>query len=126
MSPLLELILLGLPIASVSWTLTHEEIFREPREWCARKSRTCPSLLQRKFFYAITCEYCLSHYVTAFFLAITRFQLLFAGWRGYLLAEFALVWVANVYMGVFGRLRLDTKHERVEIEAEERKIGRKT
>jgi hypothetical protein len=124
MSPLLELILLGLPIASVSWTLTHEEIFREPREWCARKSRTCSSLLQRKFFYAITCEYCLSHYVTAFFLAITRFQLLFAGWRGYLLAEFALVWVANLYMGVFGRLRLDIKHERVEIEAEERKIGR--
>jgi len=125
MSPLLELILLGLPIASVSWTLTHEEIFREPREWCVRKSRTCRNVLQRKFFYAITCEYCLSHYVTAFFLAITRFQLLFTGWRGYLIAEFALVWVANLYMGVFGRLRLDIKHERVEIEAEERAIGKK-
>jgi hypothetical protein len=36
-----------------------------------------------------------------------------------------LVWVANVYMGLYGRLRLDIKHERVEIEADERALGRK-
>jgi hypothetical protein len=29
------------------------------------------------------------------------------------------VWVANLYMSLFGRLRLDIKRERVEIEAEE-------
>jgi hypothetical protein len=125
MHPIVELFLLGLPIASVSWTLTHEEIFREPREWCSRKSRTCAHLVQRKFFYALTCEYCLSHYVTAAFLALTRFQLILTGWRGYLLALFALVWIANLYMGLFGRLRLDIKHERVEIEADERKIGKR-
>jgi hypothetical protein len=37
-------------------------------------------------------------------------------WRGYLIAGFALVWVANQYMSIYGRLRLDIKRERVEID----------
>jgi hypothetical protein len=53
--------------------------------------------------------------VTAFFLAITRFTLLYDGWRGYMISWFALVWVANVYMSAFNRLRLEIKHENVEI-----------
>jgi hypothetical protein len=28
-----------------------------------------------------TCEYCFSHYVTVFFLLITRYNLLYADWR---------------------------------------------
>ena len=118
----LELFLLAIPIASVAWTVTHEEVIREPREWCLRQSRTCQRLIARKFFYLFTCEYCFSHYVTAAFLVLTRFTLLMPGWRGYVIAEFALVWVANFYMGVFGRLRLDIKHERAEIAEEERKL----
>ena len=27
------LFVLALPVASIAWTITHEEIFREPREW---------------------------------------------------------------------------------------------
>jgi hypothetical protein len=119
------LLLLALPVASISWTVTHEEIFREPREWCERKSGTCRGMLARKFFYVWTCEYCFSHYVTAAVVAITRFQLVFTGWRGYLIGGFALVWVANFYMGLFGRLRLDIKHERVEIQAKEKEVGEK-
>src|SRR3954470_8230187 len=109
------LLLLALPIASISWTITHEEIFREPREFCQRKSQECRRLVQRKFFYVFTCEYCLSHYVTIFFLIVTRYRLLFADWRGYLVGGFALVWIANQYMSVYGRLRLDIKRESVEI-----------
>lgn len=121
------LFLLGIPIACAAWTVTHEEVFREPREFCKEKSQTCKPLLQRKFFYLFTCEYCFAHYVTAFFLVVTRFQMLYAGWRGYLVAWFALVWVANNYMSVFNRLRLDIKHENVEIAVEETKVpeGRK-
>ena len=125
MNPMVELLLLALPVASVTWTLTHEEMFREPREWCVRRSRTCRTLLQRKFFYALTCEYCFSHYVAVAILVVTRYQLVYTDWRGYLVSFFALVWVANVYMGLYGRLRLDIKHERVEIEADERALGRK-
>ena len=102
--------------------MTHEEVFREPREFCKEKSQSCKALMQRKLFYLFTCEYCFTHYVTAFFLLITRFQLLYEGWRGYLIAWFALVWVANVYMSFFNRLRLDIKHENVEIAVEQSKV----
>ncbi len=113
------LLLLAMPIACASWTVTHEEVFREPREYCKRKSESCRPLAQRKFFYLFTCEYCFSHYVTLFFLLVTRFTLLYDGWRGYLIAWFALVWVANVYMSGFNRLRLEIKRENVEIASEQ-------
>lgn len=116
------LFLLALPIASVAWTVTHEEVFREPREWCRNRSERCNRLMKRKFFYLFTCEYCFSHYVTLAFLALTRFKLLYEDWRGYLIGGFALVWVANIYMNLYARIRLDLKRERVEIAAQEKTI----
>jgi amino acid permease len=108
------LFILALPIASVSWTVTHEEIFREPREWLQRESHGARSVFRRKFFYVWTCEYCFSHYVTAFFLIITRYKLLFDDWRGYLLAFFALPYIANVYMGLYAQTKLEAKKDRME------------
>lgn len=116
------LILLALTIACISWTVTHEEVFREPREFCKERSQACRKLVERKFFYLFTCEYCFSHYVTALVLVITRFTMLYDGWRGYVLAEFALVWLANVYMSFFNRLRLDIKHENVTIAVEQERV----
>src|SRR5262245_58730161 len=109
---LMVLFVLSIPIACIAWTVTHEEIFREPREWCTTRSRKCRRLVSRKFFYVFTCEYCFSHYVTVLFLALTRFHLLFDDWRGVVVAGFSLVWVANIYMSLFGRLRLEIKEER--------------
>jgi len=124
MRPLTEqiiyLLVIAIPISSITWTITHEEVFREPREWCVNHSKTCRKLLARKFFYVFTCEYCFSHYVTAAFLIITRFKLLLGDWRGYLLAGFSLVWVANFYMSIFGRVRLEIKRERIEIDEKAR------
>jgi hypothetical protein len=116
------LLILAIPIASIAWTITHEEIFSEARDWSLRNSKTCRTVYERKFFYLFTCEYCFSHYVAAIFLFITRFKLLFPGWRGYLIAGFALVWMANIYMSIFARLRLDIKRERVEISAVEKDV----
>jgi hypothetical protein len=113
------LALLALPVACVSWTVTHEEVFREPREYCKDRAQSCRPLVARKFFYLFTCEYCFSHYVTLLFLWMTRFTLLYVGWRGYVIAWFALVWVANVYMSVFNRLRLEIKQTNVSIATEE-------
>jgi len=113
------LFILAIPISAIAWTITHEEIFREPREWCKNKSEICDKLIKRKFFYLFTCEYCFSHYVTILFLIITRFKLLFSDWRGYLISLFALVWVANVYMNIYARVRLEIKKERVEIAEKE-------
>ena len=111
--------ILAIPIACVAWTLTHEEVFREPREYCQRQTRQAHTLSHRKFFYLFTCEYCISHYIAAVFLVITRFHMLYVGWRGYLVALFALVWVANQYMSIYNRLRLDIKHENLEIKAKQ-------
>ena len=116
---ILELFLLAIPIACVAWTVTHEEVFREPRELCKRRSQNCRRWYERKFFYLFTCEYCFSHYIAAAFLIITRFKLLFPDWRGYLMAFFSLVWIANQYMSVYNRLRLDIKTERLESEIKE-------
>jgi hypothetical protein len=124
MRPTLQLAwlaILAMPVAGISWTVTHEEVFHELRDWCAAKSGSCRRLYQRKFFYLFTCEYCFSHYVAAVFIAITGFRMLLDDWRGYLISWLALVWVANVYMSLFGRLRLDIKRERVEIAAHEEK-----
>jgi len=117
----------SIPVACVSWTITHEEVFRESREYCQPESKLVRSRPRRKFFYALTCESCFSHYFAALFLIITRFKLLYADWRGYLVALFALVWAANQYMSIYNRLRLDIKHEQVEIQAQQEDVdlGRK-
>ena len=111
--------MLAIPVACVAWTVTHEEVFREPREYCVDRSKNCRRWYERKFFYLFTCEYCFSHYVAALFLLITRYKLLFEDWRGYLIAGFALVWVANQYMSLYNRLRLDIKGEKIEHEIKE-------
>src|SRR5476651_1347638 len=108
------LFLLALPIACIAWTVTHEEVFREPREYCAKRSQTAKTIWERKLFYLFTCEYCFSHYVTIFFLFLTQFRLLENDWRGYIIAGFALVWIANIYMSLFGLIRQDITRERAE------------
>lgn len=113
------LFLLAIPIACIAWTVTHEEVFKEPREYCSKRSKTAKTLLIRKLFYLFTCEYCFSHYITALFLFLTSYKLLLDDWRGYIIAGFSLVWIANVYMSVFGFIRQDIKKDRTEIECME-------
>jgi hypothetical protein len=117
------LFVLALPVATIAWTITHEEIFREPRDWAANRSRAAASLLERKFFYICTCEYCFSHYIAGFFVALTQFHLLLADWRGYLIAWFAVVAVANLYMSLYGRLRVDIKSEGLEAKVKEQDLA---
>ena len=118
------LFILALPIACVAWTVTHEEVFREPREFCERRSRESKSLLVRKFFYLFTCEYCFSHWVTFFFLFLTRYKLLLDDWRGYILSAFAVVAVANLYMSSFARLRQEVKSEKLDAKTKEKVLER--
>jgi hypothetical protein len=116
------LFVLAIPIACIAWTVTHEEVFREPREYCVRQSQSGKTIARRKFFYLFTCEYCFSHYVTIFMLIITRFTLLFDDWRGYLIAGFALVWIANIYMSIYAFIKVDIKKERIITKIEEKKV----
>ena len=113
---LIYLFVLAIPVACISWTVTHEEIFKEPRKFCELNSRRNKLFLLRKFFYMLTCEYCFSHYVTVLVLVITKFYLLYADWRGYVIAGFSIVWIANMYMSLFYLLRQGIKKEKVTIE----------
>ena len=118
----LLLFLFAIPVACVSWTVTHEEVFREPREWFTERSKSGKTIASRKFFYLFTCEYCFSHYVTIAMLVMTRYTLVFEDWRGYVIAGFSIVWIANLYMSLFGRLRLAITSERQDIEVVEKMV----
>ena len=113
---LVYLFVLAIPVACISWTITHEEVFKEPREFCLSNSKKNKFFLLRKLFYMLTCEYCFSHYVAIAILIITKYYLLFADWRGYLVAGFSIVWVANIYIGLFYLLRQGIKKEIITIE----------
>jgi hypothetical protein len=119
---MLWLFVLAAPIACVAWTVTHEEVFKEVHDYCVKKSEQARNVLVRKFFYLFTCEYCFSHYIALAVVWATGYRLLLPDWRGAILAWFTLVWIANIYMSLFGRLRLDIKRERVEIKAEEKEV----
>ena len=106
-----SLVLLSMAVASIAWTVTQEEIFREPREWCDQKCRSARSIAVRKFFYVFTCEYCFSHWVTLAVLLITGFRLVYDDWRGSLIAFVVLPWLANQWMSIYRRMRVDIKHE---------------
>jgi hypothetical protein len=121
---LVWLVVLSLPVACVSWTITHEEVLREPREWFAQRSRDCCHWWQRKLCYMVTCEYCLSHYVAAVFTALTGYRLLLLDWRGYLLGWLALVAVANVYLSAYSRLRVEIHKEKAQVRETESRARR--
>ncbi|WP_276369156.1 hypothetical protein [Chryseolinea sp. H1M3-3] len=120
---LIWLFILSIPVACIAWTVTHEEVFREPREYCQKRSESSKSFALRKFFYLFTCEYCFSHYVTIFMLIITRYQLLLDNWAGYLIAGFSIVWIANLYMSIYAFIRIDIKKERIIAKKEEEKLN---
>jgi len=117
------LFVLAIPIACVVRTVIFEEIFREPRDYCIEQSKACKKLLHRKFFYLFTCEYCFSHWVSLFFVILTGFKLLLDDWRGYIVAVFALVFVANVYLNLYARLRLEIHQAKVETQKKEKELG---
>ena len=116
---IIMLFILAIPVACIAWTVTHEEVFREPREFCINKSKSCGSLWKRKFYYLFTCHYCFSHYVVITILLITGYQLIYDDWRGYLISGFSLVWIANVYMSIYAFLRYGMKHQKMEANIKE-------
>ncbi len=104
-------LILSIVAASIAWTVTQEEIFAEIREQWEKKSKSSRTLIERKFFYVFTCEYCFSHWVTLGLLVLTGFRLLIDDWRGWVIAFFVIPWIANQWMSLYRRLRVDIKHE---------------
>jgi hypothetical protein len=120
-----RLSLLALPVAWLAWTVAKEEVFREVREFCADRSRECRYLAARKFFYLFTCEYCFSHWCALGLQLVYQFRLVFDDWRGYIVAYAGLVCVANAYMSLYQRLRVDIRKERATADKTELDVGRR-
>lgn len=112
-------VLLAIPVACVSWTVSNEEVFRDLREWLDSVSNRSRSLALKKLCYLPTCHYCFSHWVTLLFLVLTGFQFLFDDWRGYILGGFAVVMVANVYLTLYTMLRVYLRYMRARAEEAE-------
>ena len=119
---LIYLFVLAIPVACISWTVTHEEIFSELREYLLKKHKKTKAVAIKKFLFLFICEYCFSHYVTILILAITRYTLLFSGWQGYVVAGFSIVWIANIYMSLYGFIRTGLKKEAVITRKEEQAL----
>ena len=112
---LVWLLVLSIPVACIARTVVFEEVFREAREFCQERSKSGRSVLTRKIFYLFTCEYCFSHYVTIVVLILTNYRLLLDNWVGYVIAFFSIVFVANAYMSMYSRLRVDITQAKVQI-----------
>lgn len=93
-------------VACVARTVCDEEIFREIREFLQERSKTHPKWYVRKVCYMPTCEYCFSHYVTLVVLLFTHHKLLYDGFLGYLVSFFVTVFLANIYMSLYARVRV--------------------
>ncbi len=105
------LLILSIAVATISWTVTQESIFSGFRKWCGKRSKNAATVLEQKFFYVFTCEFCFSFWVTLFILIVTGFRLAVDDWRGHLLAFFVIPWLANQWMSLYRRLRVEIKHE---------------
>ncbi len=117
---------LSLAVASIAWTVTQEEIFAEPRDYCAEKSESAQNLFVRKFFYVFTCEYCFSHWVTLFILFLTGYRFLYDDFRGNFLAFFVIPWIANQWMSLYRRLRVGIKYENILATKEKKTMPKKS
>ena len=114
--------ILAIPVSCIAWTVTKEEIFKEARVFFSTRSENSRHMLVRKICYMFTCEYCFSHYVTLLLLIITQYKLLYPDWRGYLIAGFSIIWIANVYMSLYNIIRIDLKKEKIIAKQQEEKL----
>jgi hypothetical protein len=109
---IIRLLVLAVPVAWASWTFTHEEVFRNVREFCLERGKANRNAVVRKLTYLCSCEYCLSHWIALVVLVLTDFKMVYEDWRGYCVAFPALVWTANIYMSLYLRLRVDIRRDR--------------
>jgi hypothetical protein len=61
--------------------------------------------------------------VTAGAIILTGYKLLLSDWRGYIIAGFALVWIANIYMSLYNMVRVTIKEENLETKLEEKQLN---
>lgn len=126
---------LAVPVAIIVRACTTEEILRQPREFCSRQHHHYDELagsgperfLQRlryvllaKLCYVPTCDFCFSFWVSLVVVWIAEYSMYYEDWRGFALATFVVMGVANVYLSAFSHLRVDLRKERAVAETIEK------
>lgn len=126
---------LAVPVAIIVRAFTTEEIFRQPREFCAQQHQHYDDLtangaqrfagrlrylLLAKLCYVPTCDFCFSFWVSLVVVWIAEYSMYYNGWRGFALATFVVMGVANVYLSGFSHLRVDLRKERAVAETIEK------
>ena len=120
MDEVTKLFVHAIPVACIAWTVTKEELFRELQDLC-KKCIKSNNFCLRKFFFGLHCEYCFAHWVTLVMLYFTGFKMQYEGFLGSVFAFFSVAAIANVYMAIYLRLRIDIRAERAEADILENK-----
>ena len=47
---IIYLFIMALPIACIAWTVTHEEVFREPRDFCEKNQKNARACCNENSF----------------------------------------------------------------------------
>jgi hypothetical protein len=106
-------LILSIPVACITWTVTQEEVFREFRGYFSRyQARHRQSWWRKKLAYMSACPYCLSHYVAGGLVALLHFKMLVEDWPGYLVSLFTVVLIANIYITGYHLLRVRLRWSR--------------
>jgi hypothetical protein len=88
---LLALFVLALPIASIAWTITHEEAVSEFRDICVGKTQPVGTFTSVSSSISLPVNIASATTLPQFsYLSLAT--TLFADWRGYLIAGSSLVW----------------------------------
>lgn len=113
MSPWPLLFVYAVVVAVLVRALTDEEIFKEPRAWLtAYYQEDRHPFLLRKLAYVPTCEFCCSFWVALVVVWLLGFRLALDDWRGFFVAVFAVMGLANLYLGLFSLLRVGLRRDR--------------
>lgn len=105
MQELQTLALLAIPAAFMAWTIVCEEIFRDLRDLCEKRSDH-PNPIIRKLCYLPTCYYCTGTWTAFFVLVLHPVRFVSDGPQGLLLAWFTLVAIEQVYLNAFHLIRV--------------------
>lgn len=123
MTELAVIAIMAICVASISWTITKEEIFRDLRDFCKEVQKTEQGGFRgwpcKKLAYAPTCDYCLSHWVGFALFALYPVKLVAENWRGYFFAYFATIFLANVLLGLYNIIRVTLRWMRAKADLAE-------
>lgn len=106
-------LVLALVVSSISYTMSSMEIFEPLRDFCHRKNKWIGSLF--------SCFYCLSHWVTFFFVAIYRPEIIPGAhlFINLIVSSFFIIQLSTYFSGlIFKTMKsaIDSKIRKIEIQ----------